>query len=139
MTGVQTCALPISRDRLADFKRRILAGQATFDELARKNSQDDGSASDGGDMGWANPGQFVPEFEQAMNNMDPGQISDPVTTRFGVHLIQVEGRREKVLTPDEQRQLARNVLREKKAQEAFETWAKEVRGRAYVEYRDPPR
>lgn len=129
----------VARDRLADFKRRILAGQATFDDLARKNSQDDGSASDGGDMGWANPGQFVPEFEQAMNNLDPGQISDPVTTRFGVHLIQVEGRREKVLTPDEQRQLARNVLREKKAQEAFETWAKEVRGRAYVEYRDPPR
>jgi peptidyl-prolyl cis-trans isomerase SurA len=128
----------VARLRLADFKRRIASGQATFEDLARENSQDTGSAEDGGDLGWASPGQFVPEFEQAMNNLDTGQISDPVTTRFGLHLIQVEDRRAKVLTPDEQRQLGRNMLREKKAQEAFDTWAKEVRGRAYVEYRDPP-
>ena len=62
-----------------------------------------------------------------------------MTTRFGVHLIRVEGRREQVLGAAEQRQLARNVLREKKAEEAFETWAREVRGRAYVELREPPR
>ena len=128
----------VARLRLADFKRRILSGQATFGDLARENSQDIGSAPDGGDLGWATPGQFVPEFEQAINNLDTGQISDPVTTRFGVHLIQVEDRQAKVLTSDEQRQMARNMLREKKAQEAFDTWAKEVRGRAYVEYRDPP-
>ncbi|MDR0276004.1 MAG: peptidylprolyl isomerase [Burkholderiaceae bacterium] len=128
----------VARQRLADFKRRILSGQATFGDLARENSQDAGSAEDGGELGWASPGQFVPEFEQAMNNLDPGQISDPIPTRYGIHLIQVEGRRAKVLTPDEQRQLARNMLREKKAQEAFDTWAKEVRGGAYIEYRDPP-
>ena len=67
-----------------------------------------------------------------------GQISDPVVSRFGVHLIRVDGRREQVLTADEQRQMARNMLREKKAQDEFDTWAKEIRGRAFVEYRDPP-
>lgn len=128
----------VARERAADFKRRIAAGQVRFEDLARQFSQDD-SAADGGDLGWAPPGQFVPEFEQAMNNLDDGQVSEPVITRFGVHLIRVDGRREQVLTAAEQRQLARNMLREKKAQEAFETWAREVRGRAYVEYRDPPK
>ncbi len=127
----------VARERAADFKRRIQAGQASFEELARQHSQDD-SAADGGQLGWANPGQFVPEFEQAMNNLDNGQVSEPVVSRFGVHLIQVEARREQVLSAAEQRQLARNMLRERKAQEAFETWAQEVRGRAYVEYREPP-
>ena len=128
----------VARGRLADYKRRIESGQASFEQLAREFSQDD-SGKEGGDLGWASPGQFVPEFEQAMNNLNTRQVSDPVTSRFGVHLIRVDGRREQVLTADEQRQLARNVLREKKAQEAFDTWAKEVRGRAYVEYRDSPR
>ena len=128
----------VARERAADFKRRIQSGQATFEQLARQYSQDD-SAKEGGDLGWAAPGQFVPEFEQAMNNLNDGQVSDPVVSRFGVHLIRVDGRREQVLTSAEQRQLARNMLREKKAQEAFETWAREVRGRAYVEYRDPPK
>jgi peptidyl-prolyl cis-trans isomerase SurA len=127
----------VARERLADYKRRIQSGQASFAELAREHSQD-ASAADGGELGWAAPGQFVPEFEQAMNNLDPGQISDPVTTRFGIHLIQVEDRREEVLSGDEQRELARNMLREQKAEEAFDTWAREVRGRAYVEYREPP-
>jgi peptidyl-prolyl cis-trans isomerase SurA len=81
----------------------------------------------------------VPEFEQVMNNLDAGAISEPLVSRFGVHLIRVDGRREQVLTSAEQRQLARNMLRERKAQEAFETWAQEVRGRAYVEYREPPK
>ena len=128
----------VARQRLADFRRRIEAGQASFAQLAREHSQD-ASATDGGDLGWAPPGQFAPEFEQAMNNLDPGQISEPVVSRFGVHLIRVDGRREQVLSSGEQRQLARNVLREKKAEEAFETWAREVRGRAYVEMREPPR
>ena len=128
----------VARERAADFRRRIQAGQASFEELARQHSQDD-SAAEGGDLGWANPGQFVPEFEQAMNNLDAGAISEPLVSRFGVHLIRVDGRREQVLTAAEQRQLARNMLRERKAQEAFETWAQEVRGRAYVEYREPPR
>ena len=132
-----TQSAQVARDRLADFKRRIESGQATFEQLARQYSQDDGAAT-GGDLGWVPPGQFVPQLERVVGNLDAGQISDPVVTPAGVQLVQVEGRREQVLTSAQQRQLARNVLREKKAEEAFDTWSKEVRGRAYVEYREPP-
>lgn len=128
----------VALERAADIRRRVQSKKADFAAMARQYSQDD-SAQDGGDLGWASPGQFVPEFEQAMNNLDPGQISEPVVSRFGVHLINVVERSERTLSPDDQRQLGRNMLREKKAQEAFETWAREVRGRAYVEYRDTPR
>jgi len=126
-----------ARERLADFRRRILAGQADFATLARENSQD-GSAPDGGDLGWANPGQFVPEFEDAMNRLNPGQISEPLVSRFGLHLIQLVERRETTLSVREQREVARNMVREKKLEEAYATWAQDVRGRAYVEYREAP-
>ncbi len=126
-----------ARERLADFRRRILAGQADFAALARENSQD-GSAAEGGDLGWSNPGQFVPEFEDALERLTPGQIAEPVTSRFGVHLIQLLERREGVLSQREQREIARRLLREKKLDEAFVAWAQEVRARAYVEFRDPP-
>jgi len=126
-----------ARERLADFRRRILAGQADFATLARENSQD-GSAPDGGDLGWANPGQFVPEFEDAMNRLNPGQISEPLVSRFGLHLIQLVERRETTLSAREQREVARNMVREKKLEEAYATWAQDVRGRAYVEYREAP-
>ncbi len=126
-----------ARARLADFKRRIQAGQADFASLARENSQD-GSARDGGDLGWSSPGQFVPEFEAVLDALSPGQISDPLTSRFGVHLIQLVERRETKLSEREQREIARGILREKKLDEAFTTWAQDVRGRAYVEYREPP-
>lgn len=124
-------------EQLAEFKRRVLAGTADFASLARDNSQD-GSAKDGGDLGWARPGQFVPEFEEALDRLAPGQISDPVVTRFGVHLIQAVARREAKLSQTEQREAARAVLREKKMDEAYETWVQEVRTRAYVEFREPP-
>ena len=123
--------------QLAEFKRRLQAGTADFAGLARDNSQD-ASAKEGGDLGWARPGQFVPEFEEAMDRLAPGQISDPVVSRFGVHLIQVVGRREAKLTQTEQREAARAVLREQRVEEAFTTWVQEVRARAYVEYREPP-
>ena len=124
-------------EKLAGFKKRILAGQADFAALARESSQD-GSAKEGGDLGWANPGMFVPEFEKAMNSLSPNQISDPLVSRFGVHLLQVLERRETQLSAREQRDIARNMLREKKQQEAYATWIQDVRGRAYVEFRDPP-
>jgi peptidyl-prolyl cis-trans isomerase SurA len=123
--------------KLADFRKRILAGQADFAQLAKENSQD-ASAPKGGDLGWANPGLFVPEFENTLNAMSPGQISEPLVSRFGVHLIQLLERRQQTLSQREQRDLARNVLREKKLDEAYASWAHDVRGRAYVEYRDPP-
>ncbi|WP_422848195.1 peptidylprolyl isomerase [Acidovorax sp. M14] len=123
--------------RLADYRRRVLAGQADFAALAREHSQD-GSSKEGGDLGWANPGRYVPEFEQALDTLKPGDISEPVVSRFGVHLIQLLERREAKLTQREQRDMARNVVREKKLDEAYATWAQELRGRAYVEYREPP-
>lgn len=124
-------------ERLADFRRRILAGQSDFATLAREHSMD-GSAREGGDLGWVSPGQFVPEFEEAVNRLAPGQISQPVVSRFGVHLIQLQERRENTLGPREQRDIVRGLVREKKLEEAYLTWAQDVRGRAYVEYREPP-
>lgn len=126
-----------ARERLAEFKQRIQAGRGDFAQLAREHSHD-ASAANGGDLGWANPGMFVPEFEQALDALQPGQVSEPVTSRFGVHLIQVLERRQSALGPREQRELARNLLREKKLDEAYARWAEEVRGRAYVELREPP-
>jgi peptidyl-prolyl cis-trans isomerase SurA len=123
--------------RLADFKRRVQAGQADFAQLAREFSQD-ASSRNGGDLGWANPGLFVPEFEETLNALAPGQIADPVISRFGVHLIQLIERRQATLTEREKREIARNVLREKKLDEIYAQWAQDVRGRAYVEMREPP-
>lgn len=126
-----------ARDKLLDFRKRIQSGQTDFAILARENSQD-GSAAQGGDLGWANPGQFVPEFEEAMNRLAPGQISEPLISRFGVHLIQLLERRNSTLGEREQREMIRNMLREKKFAEVYATWAQDVRGRAYVELREAP-
>lgn len=123
--------------RLAGFKRQVEAGTAKFEDLARQHS-DDGSAANGGDLGWASPGQFVPEFEQAMTALRPGSIADPVVSRFGVHLIQLLERRDQRLEAREQREMARTALREQKYEDAYTDWAREVRARAYVELRDPP-
>lgn len=125
-----------ARDKLSDFKRRVESGQADFAALARDNSQD-GSAAQGGDLGWASPGQFVPEFEQVMNALQPGQISEPLVSRFGMHLIQLQERRTATLSKAEQNEVIRNQLRDKKLDEAFLVWVQEVRGRAYVEFREP--
>lgn len=122
--------------KLVDIRKRIESGQ-DFAALAKENS-DDGSAASGGDLGFANPGMFVPEFEQVMNSLAPGQISQPLVSRFGVHLIQVMERREAKLSTREQRELARAALREKKQEDAYAVWTQEIRGRAYVEYREPP-
>src|SRR5690606_39124043 len=88
--------------RLARMRADILAGRASFEELARQSSQD-GSAAAGGDLGWAAPGQFVPEFEQVMNRLGPGDLSAPTVSRFGVHLIRVDERRETQVSQREQR------------------------------------
>ena len=126
-----------AKAKLTDFKKRIESKTADFATLAKENSQD-GSAAEGGQLGWASPGQFVPEFENTMNQLAPGKISDPLVSRFGVHLIQVEERRQSQLTTAEQRELARNALREKKLDENFVNWLRDLRSNAYVEYRDPP-
>lgn len=126
-----------ARAQLAEYKRQIETGKADFAKLAREHSQD-GSAPEGGDLGWVSPGMFVPEFEEVMDKLQPGQMADPTISRFGVHLIQVLERREAPITERELREMARNNLREKKFDETYQLWAQEVRGRAYVEYRDAP-
>lgn len=126
-----------ARARLLELRQSIATGQTDFATAARDNSQD-GSAKEGGDLGWANPGQFVPEFEEAMNALAPGQMSAPLVSRFGVHLIQLQERRDTNLGAREQRELARGALREKKAEEAYITWSQEVRSKAFVEMRQPP-
>lgn len=123
--------------RLAEYKRRIEQGEAGFAQIAREVSED-GSAPYGGDLGWANPGQFVPEFEQVMNRLAVGQISDPFLSRFGAHLVQVTDRRQSELDARQQRELATNALRERKYEQAYQEWAREIRAQAYVEMREPP-
>lgn len=126
-----------ARDKLNDLRRRIQTGQADFASLARQYSQDP-SADEGGDLGWTYPGQFVPEFEAVMNRLTPGQISEPLISRFGVHLIQLQERRNTTLGEREQREMVRSMLRQKKLSEAYETWVRDVRARAYVELREAP-
>lgn len=123
-------------DRLAGYRAQVVAGQAKFEDLARTHSQD-GSAQVGGDLGWASPGMFVPEFEQVMNQLAPGEVSAPLRSRFGVHLIQVLERRQAEIGRREQREWVRNVLKADKAERAYEEWASDLRARAYIEYREP--
>jgi peptidyl-prolyl cis-trans isomerase SurA len=126
-----------ARAQLADYKRQIESGRADFAKLAREHSED-GSAAEGGDLGWSTPGMFVPEFEETMNQLQLGQIADPLISRFGVHLIQVLERRQAPVSERELREMARSNLRDKKFDETYQLWSQEIRGRAYVEYRDPP-
>lgn len=123
--------------RLAQFRQQIASGQANFETLARQHSQD-GSAREGGDLGWVSPGQFVPEFEQAMNALRPGEMSQPLVSRFGVHLIRLDEQRQVTLSEREQRDLARDLVREQKSEEALKAWSEDVRGRAFVEQREAP-
>jgi peptidyl-prolyl cis-trans isomerase SurA len=123
-------------ERISAIRRRI-AGGAKFEDVAKELSQD-GSAEAGGDLGWVSPGSFVPEFEEVMNTLPPGQLSDPVVSRFGVHLIRVDERRDAALGDKEQRELVRNAVRGKKAEETYGSWARDLRNRAYVELRDTP-
>jgi len=123
--------------RLAEFQSLIRQGRRRFEDLARDFSED-GSAAQGGDLGWLSPGATVPEFEQAMDALPVGGLSDPVVSRFGVHLIEVVQRREVPVDPRVLREQARNVLRGEKFESAYAEWVRELRSRAYVELRDAP-
>jgi peptidyl-prolyl cis-trans isomerase SurA len=123
--------------RLEALRQQIERGQRKFDDVAREISED-GSASSGGDLGWASPGGFVPEFEEAMNKLPIGGISPPVASRFGVHLIQVQERRSAKLEPKEVREQIRARLRESKFEGTYLEWARDLRLRAYIELREPP-
>jgi len=125
----------VAARRLAEFKRQIEAGQAKFEQVAKDNSED-GSAPDGGDLGWMGAGGFVPEFEEAMNALPLNGISGPVMSRFGVHLIQVLERRTVEVEPKQLREQARGALREQKYDEAYQEWVKDLRNKAFVEVRE---
>ncbi len=122
-----------ARRRLATLKER-LDNKADFAELARLHSEDT-SGSLGGDLGWVSPGDTVPEFERAMNALEPGQISDPVQTPFGWHLIQVLARRDEDMSKERQRLSARTALHARKSDESYQEWLRQLRDRAYIEYR----
>lgn len=120
--------------RLRGLRERVVTGGADFGELAKASSADL-SAAKGGDLGWVNPGDTVPEFERAMNALKPGEVSPPVRSPFGWHLIQVLERRQQDVTDERKRTAARNILRERKADEAYEDWLRQLRDSTYVEYR----
>ena len=117
--------------RLAGYRDQVRAKTADFAELAKKYSED-GSAPNGGNLGWMGPGDLVPEFEQAMNRLQIGEVSNPVKTEFGWHLIQVLERREAQLTVEKQRQFARAAIRERKFEQAYQDWLREIRDTATV-------
>ena len=120
-----------ARSRIERVKDRLDTG-AKFDDMARINSEDASSAR-GGDLGWVNPGDTVPEFEQAMTKLAIGEVSGPVRTPFGWHLLKVEERRRQDITKDRQREQARQALRQRKADEQFNEFVRQTRDRAYVE------
>jgi peptidyl-prolyl cis-trans isomerase SurA len=122
-----------AKNRLLEIKKRIDSGE-DFAELAKRYSED-GSASQGGDLGWISPGDTVPEFENAMNALQIGQISDAVQTGFGWHLIQVLERRNADVSEEQKRQQARAAIHAFKSDEAYQDWLRQLRDRAYVEYR----
>ena len=122
-----------ARHKLEGLYDRIKHGES-FAELARLFSQD-GAATKGGDLGWLYPGDTVPEFERAMNELKPGEVSQPIKSPFGYHLVEVLERRVQDVSADRQRAMARQVLRERKLDEAYQDWLRQVRDQAYIDLR----
>jgi peptidyl-prolyl cis-trans isomerase SurA len=123
--------------RLTQIRKAIAQGEVSFEDAAKAHSED-ASAARGGDLGWASPGTMVPEFEQAMNALAPKDISEPVGSRFGLHLIQVQERRPAQMTDAQMRDRIRQILREERFSQAYENWVKDLRARAFVEMRETP-
>lgn len=122
--------------RLAEVRQRIMSGATSFEAAARDVSQD-GSAAQGGDLGWSVPGMFVPEFDAVLDRLKDREISQPAISRFGVHLIQLMERRRVELSLAQLREQMRISLKAARAEEAYATWARDVRARAFVEIREP--
>lgn len=124
-----------ARQQLIDIRRQIESG-GDFEKFARTYSQD-GSASQGGDLGWISPGETVPEFERAMNTLQDGQVSNPVRTEYGYHLIQVLGRRDAEGSVQQQMDIARQAIGQRKAEQAYSDWLRELRDSSYVQIKLP--
>lgn len=122
-----------ARQKINQIKRRIDDG-ADFAEVA-KTSSDDATASKGGDLGWVYPGDTVPEFQRAMDALDPGKVGEPLETPFGWHIIQVQERKTAEVSSERNRAAARLAIRQRKADENYQEWLRQLRDRAYVEYR----
>lgn len=125
----------IAKSRLNELRERIRAGE-DFASLARSHSQDTISAQKGGELGWVNPGQLVGPFEKAMNGLKKNAVSEPVRTRFGWHIIQVQDRRVKDDTDQFKRNYAARILRERKRQETLEIWLRTLRNNSFIEYKN---
>ena len=123
-----------ARRRLLSLRSRILNG-TNFNALARANSEDAGSAVKGGDLGWLNPGDTIAPFEKTMDALKVGEVSQPFETQFGWHILQVLGRRDRDSTKEVQRAKAAEQLRNRKVDEALQTWFRQIRDEAYIEYR----
>jgi len=124
------------KKKLRELRQKILDKSATFEELARQNSQEPGSAAKGGDLGWLEPGDAGPEFDQALSTLKPGEISDVIESPFGFSILRLVERKSEDQSAQKERNMARQVLRERKMQEALEDWMRQVRDRAYVEFRE---
>jgi peptidyl-prolyl cis-trans isomerase SurA len=120
--------------RLERLRQRALDGE-NFADLAREYSEDTASAVKGGDLGWLNPGQTVPEFERAMSALAPNEISEPIQTPFGIQIIQVLGRRQHDISAERERDAAREQIHARKADELFQRWLRRLRDEAYIEYK----
>ncbi|WP_018233670.1 peptidylprolyl isomerase [Thioalkalivibrio thiocyanodenitrificans] len=123
-----------ARERLESLRRRIAMGDA-FEDLARAHSDDRGSAMRGGDLGWSDPGDLVPAFEEVINNLPPGEISEPFRTQFGWHIAEVLDRREHDSSRQLMRAQAREIIRDRKREDETELWLRRLRDESYVELR----
>lgn len=125
-----------AQGELSKIRERILGGE-DFAVLATEISQDPGSAIKGGDLGWLNKGDTVPGFEKAMDAMQIGEISQPVVSQFGVHLIQVQERRQQDVSEQNQRDMIREQIGRRKIAEKYEQFLKQLKSKAFIDYRTP--
>lgn len=121
-----------AKQMLADYRQQIIDGEKTFAELAREHSADPGSASRGGDLGWARPGKYAPEFKQTVETIDVGTISEPFRTQFGWHIVEVTDRRTQDATEESKQEQAYQMLFSRKFREELDSWQQEMRDQAYI-------
>ncbi|SFD36414.1 peptidylprolyl isomerase [Massilia yuzhufengensis] len=136
MKPTPTMTVADVKRKLLELKEKVANKSASFEDVARQNSQEPASAAKGGDLGWLAPGDAGPEFDSALNSLQPGEMSDVIESPFGYHILRVVERKSEDQSAQKERALARQVLRERKMQEALEDWMRQVRDRAYVEFRE---